>query len=250
MTSPICTRRGWSGGDSSTNWNNASTSARRSCAGSRRSLGRQSTRSRQQLARDLHDDLGQTLAAAGMRPATLDGSPDPDARATAARVGELISQANHATRYATASLSPPMLFDLGLIDALEWLGEDLAGNFGIQITVVDDEKPKPLSHATRVILYRATRELLINAAKHANADAAIVETELQGAEIILRVADSGVGFDGRLVAPGKGHGMGLRSVRERRAFIGGRVEINATPGDGTVVTLAVPLMPGQSSEQA
>jgi signal transduction histidine kinase len=88
---------------------------------------------------------------------------------------------------------------------------------------------------------RATRELLINAAKHAQAESAEVEIERVGGSIVVRVRDCGVGFDPQVLAAAKGQGLGLLSVRERLAFIGGSAELASLPGDGTLATLTAPL---------
>lgn len=207
-------------------------------------------RERRQLARDLHDDLGQTLAAARIHLAALELSPGADARLAAARIGELIDRANRSTRSLAAQLAPPMLYDLGLTEALEWLGEEIERTYGLKVQVVDDGLPKPLSQESRSILYRATRELLINAAKHARAESTDVEIERRGDEIVVRVADAGVGFDPAVLSVARGSGLGLLSVRERLSFIGGSADVRSIPGDGTVATLVAPLDPHQSHAEA
>lgn len=199
------------------------------------------SRERRQVARDLHDDLGQTLAAARIHLAALERSPDTEARTTAGRVAELIDLANRSTRSLASQLAPPMLYDLGLPEALEWLGEEIGRIYGLKVDVVDDGLPKPLSQASRSILYRATRELLINVAKHARAEQTEVEIERQADRIVVRVSDTGVGFDPAIMTAARGQGLGLLSVRERLSFIGGNVEVRSIPGDGSVITLVAPL---------
>ncbi|MDE2371119.1 MAG: PAS domain-containing protein [Burkholderiales bacterium] len=199
------------------------------------------TRERQQIARDLHDDLGQTLAAARIHLGELKERVDGESRHKALRVDELIEGATRATRSLAAQLTPPMLDDLGLAAALEWLGEEIERNFGLEVSVVDDGQDKPLSPEARSILYRATRELLINAAKHSGTHQAEVEVERRNHEIVVRVADGGAGFDAKRLTAAKGQGMGLLSVRERLSFIGGSVALRSIPGEGTVVTLTAPL---------
>jgi signal transduction histidine kinase len=206
------------------------------------------SRERRQLARDLHDDLGQTLAAARLHLGALGRAAPQQVQEGAARVAELIDQANRATRSLAAQLAPPMLDDLGLPDALEWLGEEIQRSYGLKVTVVDDGQPKPLTPEARSILYRATRELLINAAKHARSESAEVEIERADDTIVVRVRDNGVGFDASVPRAAKGQGLGLPSVRERLAFIGGRAEVTSIPGDGTLVTLSAPLAPGPVTE--
>lgn len=200
-------------------------------------------RERHQLSRDLHDDLGQTLAAARLHLGALDGAAQPEVRAVAARVDALLARANLSTRSLAAQLAPPMLDELGLPEALEWLGEEIERSFGLKVSVVDDGRAKPLSRQARSILYRATRELLINAAKHAQAESAEVEIERDRDRdsIVVRVSDGGVGFDPQLLGTAPGQGLGLLSVRERLGFIGGSVALESIPGDGTMATLRAPL---------
>ena len=200
-------------------------------------------RERRQIARDLHDDLGQTLAAARIRLAALCNDEREDVRRTASEVDALIDSADLSTRSLAARLVPAVLYELGLCPALEWLGEEIERTFGLKVIVVDDGSPKPLSQEARSILYRAARELLINVAKHARTDAAIVETLREGERIVVRVSDAGVGFDPAPLsaAPQRGQGLGLVSVRERLSFIGGTAEVRSVPGDGTIAVLSAPL---------
>jgi signal transduction histidine kinase len=98
-----------------------------------------------------------------------------------------------------------------------------------------------LSQATRSILYRAVRELLINVAKHAQVDTASVDVECRDGEISVRVADGGVGYEAEAVSSGAQRGLGLISVRERLSLIGGTAEVRSVPGEGTVALLRAPL---------
>jgi light-regulated signal transduction histidine kinase (bacteriophytochrome) len=198
-------------------------------------------RERRQIARDLHDDLAQVLAAARIRLAGLCDSDRTEVRATAHAVGALIDRASDSIRSLAAQLAPAMLHELGLIPALEWLGEEIERTFGLRVITTDDAHPKPLSHEARDILFRAVRELLINVAKHAHTDAAQVESHLQDAHIVIRVSDAGVGFDPAAIEQSSQRGLGLISVRERLSLIGGVAQLLSTPGAGTVALLSAPL---------
>jgi two-component system, chemotaxis family, CheB/CheR fusion protein len=205
-------------------------------------LERVEDRERRQIARDLHDDLGQTLAAARIRLAALCNNERDDVRAMADEVGVLIDRANGAIRSLAAQLAPDVLHELGLAPALEWLSEEIERTFSLQVTVVDDGLEKPVSQEARSILYRAVRELLINVAKHAKIDSATVECTSQDGQVILQVSDAGVGYD---LTPAAGasrpRGLGLLGVRERLSHIGGSVEIRSAPGRGTIAVLTAPL---------
>jgi len=202
-------------------------------------------RERQQIAQDLHDDLGQTLAAASIRLASLLDDDRDAVRATATAIAGLIQRANCSTRSLAMQLSPPVLYQLGLVPALEWLSEDIERTFGLKVSVHDDGDDKPLSRTARSILYRATRELLINVAKHARADCARVETRRDGDRLVVRVSDAGVGFEPAQLAaqPGTSRGLGMLGVSERLSFIGGSVAVTSSAGAGTVTVLTAPLAP-------
>ncbi|MEW6707631.1 MAG: ATP-binding protein [Pseudomonadota bacterium] len=207
-----------------------------------------SSRERRQIARDLHDDLGQTLAAVRIRMAGLCQDPRDDVRAKAGEIAALVDQADRATRSLAAQLAPAVLYELGLLPALEWLAEEIGQRFDLFVSVHDDGKPKPLSQEARSIVYRAVRELLINVAKHARVSKAVVRVESDAACLAVTVSDAGVGFG---VPAGDGaprQGLGLRSVRERLSFVGGTFEIRSVPGDGTEAVLRVPLMPDAAAE--
>jgi light-regulated signal transduction histidine kinase (bacteriophytochrome) len=198
-------------------------------------------RERRQIARDLHDDLGQTLAAARIRLAALCGDERTDVRSTALGVGELIDRANDAIRSLAAQLAPDVLHELGISPALEWLGEEVERTFGLRVIVRDDGRPKPLTQDMRSILYRAVRELLINVAKHARTHAATIDAYHQDGRLVVSVRDEGAGFDVAAVLGGSRRGSGIVSVRERLALLEGSLEIRSAPGAGTTAVVSLPL---------
>ncbi|HUI58671.1 MAG TPA: PAS domain S-box protein [Steroidobacteraceae bacterium] len=198
-------------------------------------------RERRQIARDLHDDLGQTLAAAQVRLACLCSDPRDDVSLPARGVAALIERANASTRSLAAQLAPAVLYELGLTPALEWLGEEIGRTFGLEVSVHDDGRPKPLSQEVRAILFRGVRELVINAAKHAGTDTATIDVARADDQIVIRVADAGVGYDPAGPAAGPRRGLGLVSVGERLSFIGGNLEVRSSAADGTVAVLRAPL---------
>ena len=202
---------------------------------------------RQAIARDLHDDLGQVLAVAKIKLAPLltngtGAKPDHAVR----EVNDLIDQAERSVRSLAFQLSPAVLYELGLVPALEWLADEMKKSYGLSVDFTDDGASKPLVHAARAILFRAIRELLINVAKHAGVGVARVAARRTGGELVITVSDAGVGFDPDTEVAQR-TGFGLLSVRERLSFIGGSIDIASMPGDGTLVTLTAPL---QLEEQA
>jgi len=201
-------------------------------------------REREAIARDLHDDLGQVLNIAKLKLDTLLKSCHDDAsRQPLGDLNELIAQADRNVRSLTFQISPPVLSELGLVPALQWLAEEIQRSHGLSVEVRDDGEPKPLGQAARSIVFRAVRELLINVSKHARVGRASVDASRSNDRLIVRVADTGIGFDPALVLGAATPGFGLLSVRERLSFIGGDAEIRSVPGDGTTVTLMAPFQP-------
>lgn len=209
-------------------------------------------RERRALARDLHDDLGQLLAVAKIKIAAL--AKHETVATQQHRVDEvkqILDKAHSAVQSLTFQLSPPVLYELGLIPALEWLSEEMQRLYGLEVIMNDDGKPKPLEIFVRIILFRAVRELLINVAKHANVTRARVDTKRMDGKLQIKVSDEGIGFHphrtslGNIKSKNKGNngGFGLLNVRERLSYIGGGIQTESVPGDGTIITLTAPISP-------
>ncbi len=199
-------------------------------------------RERRALAQDLHDDIGQVLAVARLKLAAIDKAPCPAAlRSQLDELDVLIEQADRSARTLTFQLSPPVLYELGLTPAIEWLAEEFKRRYALDIEVRDDGAPKPIAEPIRVMLFRAVRELLINVARHAGVASATVRLRREDGAVVICVEDHGHGFDWQAALTRPGGGFGLHSVRERLDFVGGHVEIRSHPGDGTSITLSAPM---------
>ena len=199
---------------------------------------------RRSLAQDLHDDLGQWLTVVSLKIAALEKQKlSPPAHRTVAECSKSIEQVHRKLRSMAMQLSPPILDYMGLVPAMKSLADEVYGLYKLEITIEDDGKPKPLESAVSVTVYRAIRELLINVAKHAGVSHAEVRFScVDNNFMLVRVSDAGAGFNAAAVFPrsSKG-GFGLLNVRERIGFLGGEVSLNSVEGDGTSVTLKIPL---------
>jgi PAS domain S-box-containing protein len=201
-------------------------------------------RERRRIATDLHDSIGQALAISKMKLSEVQNSNSDTALFKKLdEIQGLLDQTIQDTRTLTFKISSPILYELGLESALEWLTERLQEQHSIQTNFTDDGKSKPLDNDIRIILYRTVRELLFNITKHAKAKNVTVTTRRDGKCIRIHISDDGVGFDVSLV---DGHkrkrtGFGLFSIRERLDFLGGTLNIESKPGQGTRVTLEAPL---------
>jgi two-component system, chemotaxis family, CheB/CheR fusion protein len=204
-------------------------------------------RERRVLARDLHDDLGQLLAIIKIKLTSLEESERRGAlKGHLQEIEALVDQANRSARSLMMQLSPPALQALGLLPALEWLGEEMARIYGLVVRIDRDGELPALEEPARTTIFRAIRELLINVAKHAQTRFAQINC-LQPADgqLAISVTDQGLGFDARraLSGPAKDSGFGLISVRERIEFIGGTLTVDTMPGYGTTITIVFPAGP-------
>ena len=202
-------------------------------------------RERRALAQDLHDDLGQLIAVIKLKIAAVDTMDlSSEQRQALHECTTAVDHANRKLRAMAFQLSPPMLYDLGLVPALDWLAEEMRHVYKLEVWLEDDCHPKPLDPSVGATLFRAVRELLINVAKHAQVNKATINLAVEAGnnKLTITVSDAGTGFDPDAIPTDKsGPGFGLLSVRERLGYLGGEVSIRSNPGDGTSVILSMPL---------
>ncbi len=207
-----------------------------------RELALAETRERREIACELHDHLGQVLAVIALKLGALANLPmSREVAATVDEVRSLVEHTDRVTRSLVFQLHPPVLDALGLIPALAWLVDEMQRIYGLAIELTDDDAAKPLGAAERSILFRAVRELLINAAKHAGVGTVRLITRRVEDDLEVVVSDAGTGFDPAIVTRPVAPGFGLLNVRERLAFVGGSATIASALGMGTTVMLRAPL---------
>ena len=199
-------------------------------------------RERKRLAAELHDYLAQMLALGRMKVGQLRPkiAADPTKQQLIADIDDLFQKAAEYTRSLMARLNPPVLDDLGLPAALTWLAKEMPlHNLRVEVRLEQEHVPLPDDQA--ILLFQSVRELLINVAKHANTDQAIVALRVdEQNRLCIEVQDRGRGFDSEADREGGGH-FGLFSVKERMQAMGGRLDVKSAPGQGTTVTLLLPL---------
>jgi len=211
------------------------------------SLSLAEERERRRLAVYLHDQIGHTLALANIRlgelqkslPSQCPGFPTAELE----KAGSLLEQAIRDTHSLTFKISSPILYELGLDAALEWLTEQVQKDHGISTRFISDSRTDHLDDDVRVLLFQAVNELLVNVVKHAQAQNVEVSIRREGANLKMEVGDDGVGFQMPHTAPHLRErcGFGLFSIRERLRPYGGVLEVQSEPGAGTHVILTVPL---------
>jgi signal transduction histidine kinase len=193
------------------------------------------------LARELHDEVGQTLTALRMELAPVPGVvQNPGARERLRNCQDLAERAVHMVRHISLMLRPSLLDDLGLDAALEWHLNEFSRRSGIQSEYVADEEMPELSEETRTCVYRVAQEALNNCEKYSRATKARLVVRISEVSIMLEISDNGAGF--QLTPRGlPARGTGLLGIRERVARLRGSTLIDTTPGGGTRVVVTLPL---------
>jgi two-component system sensor histidine kinase UhpB len=192
---------------------------------------------RRTVARELHDEVGQTLTAL---LALLDGarrSAPAELRPVLAEGREAARAALEQIRGVVGRLRPDPLEDLGLVSALRSLSRRIARQTGLDVVYELDNHLPPLDRHAELVVYRIAQEALTNAVRHANATVVRVQLSIGDGGLELLVHDDGRGLPARLPMD-----SGLRGMRERALLVGGTLEIASGAREGTEVRLRVPIL--------
>ncbi|ROZ75442.1 PAS domain S-box protein [Ramlibacter sp. WS9] len=193
------------------------------------------------VARELHDELAQSLTALKMDAIWSRDNLRDDAEGVRAKLEDMLAMLDAsvaATRRIAADLRPLVLDDLGLVPAIEWLVQNFTQRTGVACGLdVDDELELHEPYATAV--FRIVQESLVNVGKHAKARQVNVVLDRTATEIRLAVTDDGVGFD--TSAARKPASLGLAGVRERAQLVQGDVTVKSEQGGGTTVEARIPV---------
>jgi signal transduction histidine kinase len=207
-------------------------------------IARSQDRERRALARDLHDDLGQMLAVVALKVAMIKRLN------TAAHLQPaiddctaVVEQVNRKVRSMALQLAPPIIEQRGLVAALQWLVEEVHRGDSLSVDFQDDGRAKEMDPIVVSALLIAVRELLSNVVQHSGvAQASVATLRGEANTVLVTVSDAGAGFDSdTLAAATQDTGCGLLGLRERLGFLGGTVTIRSGRGEGTSITLQVPL---------
>ena len=197
------------------------------------------------LARELHDELAQSLTALKMDTIWVRDHARSVPATVTAKLGEMVEMLDRtvaATRRMAADLRPMMLDDLGLVPAIEWLAGNFMQRYGVPCTLsVHEELAFELPEPYATAVFRIIQESLNNIAKHAAASRVSIMLDTTVDRVRLRVQDDGCGFlsDGAR----KPESLGLIGLRERAQLLGGSVSISSARGKGTTVEVHIPFEP-------
>jgi signal transduction histidine kinase len=198
-------------------------------------------RERHKIADELHDRIGQNLVLAMLKLRLIENSAGPDL-SSLPEIRQLISEVIEETRTLVCDLHPQQLTEQDFESGLDWLIQETQRRYGLPCVAQIVSLP-PLNRATKETLFRAIRELLINAGKHAQARKARVLVSSKKGRLVVRVSDDGKGLlPSHLYSKDpKIGGFGLLSLRRDLTDMGGSLHIKSSPGRGTRVMIALPI---------
>jgi signal transduction histidine kinase len=194
---------------------------------------------RHRVARELHDDIGQQLTLVGLE---LDQIRDNESslilKPRLDRLYDRVSEVSTATREIARGLHPSRLDHLGLGPALRSLCQEVSREKSLRVNFGECRLPPRLPPQISLCIYRVAQEALQNVVRHARAKRAVIELMASSRELKLRIDDNGIGFNPECNGT---DGLGLTSMRERVASIGGTIRITSAPKQGTTIEASVPL---------
>jgi two-component system sensor histidine kinase UhpB len=197
---------------------------------------------RTRISRELHDQLGQSLTAIRMEIAwALDRLPlgEPDLTQKMRSAIRMVDATVNIVRRLATELRPAVL-DLGLIAAIEWQAEEFEERTGTECQLALPPHDVVLDQDKLIAVFRILQEALTNVARHSKATQARIVLTEQPRDLVLEVHDNGRGMDADYARRGS---LGLLGMRERAVFVGGELTLTSAPGQGTVVTARIPLLP-------
>jgi PAS domain S-box-containing protein len=194
------------------------------------------------IAREIHDELGQQITGIKMDMASLSKkikNPDEVITQKIKNIAGLLDESIKTVRRISTQLRPSILDDLGLADAIGWHASEFENRTGITVVFETDIFETINNKETVTGLFRIFQESLTNIARHANATIVNARLYKTGNEIILEITDNGKGFDTDNIKLKKT--LGLLGMRERSLMLGGVFTIKSKPGEGTTTIVAIPV---------
>ncbi len=200
---------------------------------------------RRRLSRELHDEIGQTLALLQIQitnaQSALEGHPTV-LREQLQRARSLVEKTVQTVRNISLLLRPALLDDLGLVPALQFQLEDFSRRSGIAAEFAEEDVAEQLPDAVKTCVYRIVQEALHNCEKHSGASKVRLEVRQSQGALTVAVEDNGRGFQlNEKRMPRQTTGLGLLGIRERAANAGGSLVIDSKPGSGARIALRIPL---------
>jgi len=194
------------------------------------------------IGRELHDGLAQNLAAIAINAGRLEQAAEAtegEVKDGLHKIKEDLIGLSENVHSLSRQLHPSIVEDLGIASALQSLCEEIQQNEGIQIDYEENATPADVPNDRAICIYRVVQEALRNIVKHARATQTQVHLHSENGTLQFQVRDNGIGF---ILDEAKYRvGLGLHSMEERVWLIGGTVQVETAPGDGTTISVSIPL---------
>ncbi|MGH2687968.1 MAG: ATP-binding protein [Actinomycetota bacterium] len=195
---------------------------------------------RRRIARELHDEIGQTLTGLKLTLEGLERAPSGELAEGLGRARALVAELMSRVDILSLDLRPAMLDDLGLLPALLWLVGRYYAQTGVRVAIEHSGLERKLQPDVETAAYRIVQEALTNVARHADTGRAWVRCRAGDDSFLIEVADEGAGFDSTAAAPGTLK-FGLVGMEERARLVGGTLTVTSEPGKGTTVVAKLPI---------
>jgi signal transduction histidine kinase len=203
---------------------------------------------RRRIARDLHDGVGQTLTGALLAVSQTISCPEPlptGCQSGLRDVEDLLQQAVREVRTVSHLLHPPLLDESGLLSAVRWYAEGFSKRSELKLTLEFDEQTDRFGPDVETGLFRIIQEALTNVHRHSRAKAVHIRITCTDGRLTLSIQDDGKGIPSDALVDGR-QGVGLSSMRERSALLGGTFRVK-TNSRGTSIVVSVPLQRGSAN---
>jgi len=193
---------------------------------------------RKRVAREIHDQLGQSLTAIGINLSSFIQELAPDKKQESASLFRLIDQTIESVRRISTQLRPRILDERGLMAAAEWAAEEFQSRTGTKCRLDLPQGDIVIDRELATALFRILQESFTNVARHANATQVNVRLAKENDSLTLEVHDNGRGISEEQLSADSS--LGILGMRERALLLGGELAISGAPGEGTTIKVRVP----------
>ncbi len=206
---------------------------------------------RTQIARELHDELGQALTAVKFDLAWLGDELEKKDENLFQKIKDITARVNtliQRVKRISTELRPGMLEDLGLVASIEWQAQDFEKHTGVRCKVNLPGEELVLTREQSLAIFRIFQEALTNVVRYAEAEQVDITLSKAGEVLVLEVKDNGKGIKAEEVTGL--HSLGLLGMRERATYLGGTFDVHGTPGEGTMLRVTIPVNKTEEADQS
>ncbi|MBL7693975.1 MAG: PAS domain S-box protein [Ferruginibacter sp.] len=197
---------------------------------------------RKRIGREIHDELGQQLTAIKMDISWIAKKTDPSQEAFKTKLQNVIALldgGNQSIRRILNELRPVILDDYGLLEALRWQAQQFTANTHIPVAMTASESDMKIPEEISTCIFRIFQEALTNITRYAKATQVKVSLDIDSDSVLLNIEDNGLGFDTELTKTKKS--FGILGMKERVASLNGRFDLSSVPGNGTRISIHIPI---------